>query len=149
MMATGSSDWRGGNSGIIVHGDFNAGQVAAGDRARAVMNVGSGARLHIGSRHAAATQEDPRAALAALLRELEAALRAAPRGKAAEADLVSAVATQLVKAAGRPDTERSTLQHISDGLKGTLGFLKGTVPDAIGIVRQLVSLVASLHGLSV
>jgi hypothetical protein len=147
-MASGSGGGRGGNNGIIVHGDFNAGQVATGDRAQAVMNVSSGASVRVGSRRGVAGQEDPRARLPVLLRELETALRAAPAQRAAEAELVSTLAAQLVKAAGRPDTERSTLQKIGKGLKETLGFLKGTVPDAIGIARQLVSLVSSLHGLN-
>jgi hypothetical protein len=147
-MADRSDGWRGGNSGIIVHGDFSAGQVATGDRAQAVMNVGSGASLRVGSRRGGAVQEDPRARLTVLLQELETALRAAPTPRTAEVELVSTLATQLVKAAGRPDTQRSTLQHIGKGLKETVDFLKGTVPDAIGIARQLISLVFSLHGLN-
>jgi hypothetical protein len=147
-MTNGSGNWRGGNSGIIVHGDFNAGQVAVGDRAQAVMNVGPRANLRIGSRHGGGTKNDPRAMMQALLKELEGTLSARPGRRTAEADLVLSLATQLVRVSERPDTERSTLQHIGKGLRDTLGLLKGIIPDAIVVGRQLVSLVASLHGLN-
>jgi hypothetical protein len=147
MMATGSSDRRGGNNGIIVHGDFNAGQVAAGEGARAVMNVASGASLRAGSRRGGVGQEDPRAAMRALLRELEAVLRTAPTPRAVEADLVASQATQLVKAANSPGTDRSVLHHIAKGLRDAAGFVKETVPDAVTIVGQIVGIVSKLHGL--
>jgi hypothetical protein len=148
-MTSGGRGSDNGNRGIIVRGDFSAGQVAAGDGARAQMNVGSGANLRIGSRRGSTGPEDPRAALQSLLRELEAALRSAPPRRAVEADLIAAQATQLVKAATSRDADRPILQHIGKGLKETADFLRETVPAAITIVGQLVSLVSRLHGVSI
>ena len=149
-MTSGSKGSGNGNRGIIVNGgDFNAGQVAVGDGARAQMNVGSGANLRIGSRRGSAGQEDPQAALQSLLQELQAALRTAPPRRAVEADLIAAQATQLVKAATTRETDRPILQHIGKGLKETASFLRETVPSAITIVGQIVSLVSRLHGVNI
>jgi hypothetical protein len=153
MANTTRSSMSKGNQGIIVtNGDFNAGQVAVGDRARAVMQTGAGSDVVIGSRSrdpsgSEASREAYRAALQTLLEELKAALQSAPAQRSDEAELLAAQASQLVKAANRDEPSRSVLQRIGNGLKESAGFLKEAVPQAITITGQLVDLVAKLHGL--
>ena len=144
-MASGNRS-SGGNHGIVVqNGDFNAGNVAVGDGARAEMNAGSGSRFSIGSRHSGS--EENSKVLHALLRELEATLQSAPARRADEADLLATQATQLVKIAVKPEPSRSVLRQIGKGLRETASFLRDSVPETIRITGQIVDVVSKLHGL--
>src|SRR4051794_34568859 len=84
----------------------------------------------------------------ALLQKLAAALQSAPADKAEHAEAVATQAAQLIEAAKSEKWNKTTLKVIGDGLKQTAKFLKDSVPSAISITGQIVTVVRTIFGIT-
>jgi hypothetical protein len=149
----------GRNEGIIISGGggIHVDQLAVGRGSKVnAMHVGNGSNVNVGSSLTGVQQTEwtnaaPGGAdeqdLAALLNTLKKLLETVPANKSDEAKAVAAQATQLVEAAGKAHPNRTMLQVVSSGLKQTAEFLADAVPGSVTVARQIVNLVAKLHGI--
>jgi ABC-type nitrate/sulfonate/bicarbonate transport system substrate-binding protein len=126
------------NEGIIMgRGTLTATTLAVGRHARAETHQAGGA------------EEAERQEIARLLAALQEALRAAPAGRAEEAEALAAQAGQLAQTATQEQPNRTLLQMLGRGVAQTAELLRDTLPDAVGLAGQLATLVARLHGAGV
>lgn len=91
-----------------------------------------------------AADDAARAGLIRLINRLDRALRAAPPGRAAEAEEVAGLARDLVAAAGAVKPRRSVVRALGDDLVQAAGVLAGAAPDLPAIAGSIAAAVAGL-----
>jgi hypothetical protein len=84
--------------------------------------------------------EPTKAALTALIKQLEEELAKSPKEKKEEAEAVADTANMLVQTAAREKPNKATLQITADGLKKAALNLAFVLPAIVPIVKQIVSL---------
>ncbi len=143
------------NEGIILSsGTIIASQIAVGQGATAkATHIGSGSNVNIRSeltdvQQSAGASDAHIEELQALLQVLKERLRSAPSDKSYEAEAVAAQAAQLIEGATKDKPNRTLLQVLANGLKQTAEFLNDSIPGAVSIAGQIVTLVGRIHGLT-
>jgi hypothetical protein len=94
-----------------------------------------------------AGDERDRKQLKELLAQLKVELPKTPFEKEEKAQALAEQADLLVKEGAKKSPNKTLLQSFSDGIKGTAGFLKDTVPAVATISAQIISLIGKIHGL--
>ena len=94
----------------------------------------------------AAGTDDEKAKLKDLLQQLADQIKKVPQEQTKQAEAVMKRADQLVAEAAEDEPDPSILNSLGEGLKRAADFLKGTVPAAVTIAGQIVSLIGTIRG---
>ncbi len=83
-----------------------------------------------------------------LLKQLQDVLPKTSFDKSDQAEDLAGQAKEIVEEAAKPQPNKPRLQRIAEGLKKTADFLKDSVPAAVTIGGQIVTLIAKIHGIA-